>query len=113
MELIFFLYMFIWGPWEHSFILYKKIFVIAWIPHFLWAVATIRPYLFHHLYVFSIRAACTIFVHTLMAMILGNLIMGCIIDHFGWFGIPVNLFTWRRFLGVLLVLLGLFIAFRR
>ena len=30
---------------------------------------------------------------TLMAMILGNLIMGCIIDHFGWFGIPVNLFT--------------------
>lgn len=31
MELIFFLYMFIWGPWEHSFILYKKIFVIAWI----------------------------------------------------------------------------------
>lgn len=24
MELIFFLYMFIWGPWEHSFILYKK-----------------------------------------------------------------------------------------
>lgn len=24
MELIFFLYMFVWGPWEHSFILYKK-----------------------------------------------------------------------------------------
>ena len=46
---------------------------------------------------------------TLMAMILGNLIMGCIIDHFGWFGIPVNLFTWRRFLGVLLVLLGHYI----
>ncbi|MEQ2846196.1 DMT family transporter, partial [Bilophila wadsworthia] len=50
---------------------------------------------------------------TLMAMILGNLIMGCIIDHFGWFGIPVTLFTWRRFLGVLLVLLGLLIAFKR
>ena len=44
MELIFFLYMFVWGPWEHSFILYKKVFVIAWIPHFLWAVVTIRPY---------------------------------------------------------------------
>lgn len=50
---------------------------------------------------------------TLMAMILGNLIMGCVIDHFGWFGIPVAAFTWRRFLGVLLVLLGLLIAFRR
>ena len=50
---------------------------------------------------------------TLMAMILGNLIMGCVIDHFGWFGIPVTLFTWRRFLGVLLVLLGLLIAFKR
>ena len=50
---------------------------------------------------------------TLMAMILGNLLMGCIIDHFGWFGIPVTLFTWRRFLGVLLVLLGLLIAFKR
>ena len=50
---------------------------------------------------------------TLMAMILGNLIMGCIIDHFGGFGIPVTLFTWRRFLGVLLVLLGLLIAFKR
>lgn len=48
-----------------------------------------------------------------MAMILGNLIMGCVIDHFGWFGIPVTLFTWRRFLGVLLVLLGLLIAFKR
>ena len=70
MELIFFLYMFVWGPWEHSFILYKKVFVIAWIPHFLWAVVTIRPYVFLHLYVFSIRAACTIFVHTLMALIL-------------------------------------------
>ena len=70
MELIFFLYMFVWGPWEHSFILYKKVFIIAWIPHFLWAVVTIRPYVFLHLYVFSIRAACTIFVHTLMALIL-------------------------------------------
>ena len=70
MELLFFLYMFVWGPWEHSFILYKKIFVIAWIPHFLWAVVTIRPYLFRHLYVFSIRAACTIFIHTLLALIL-------------------------------------------
>ena len=56
-ELLFFLYMFIWGPWDHSFTLYKKIFVVAWIPHFLWAIATIRPYLFRHLYVFSIRAA--------------------------------------------------------
>lgn len=70
MELIFFLYMFIWGPWEHSFILYKKVFVVAWIPHFLWAVVTIRPYVFRHLYVFSVRAACTIFIHTLLALIL-------------------------------------------
>ena len=69
-ELIFFLYMFVWGPWEHSFILYKKIFVLSWIPHFLWAVVTIRPYLFRHLYVFSVRAACTIFIHTLLALIL-------------------------------------------
>lgn len=50
---------------------------------------------------------------TLMAMILGNLIMGCVIDHLGWFGIPVAAFTWRRLLGVLLVLLGLLIAFKR
>ena len=50
---------------------------------------------------------------TLMAMILGNLIMGCLIDHCGWFGIPVTLFTWRRALGVLLVLLGLLLAFKR
>lgn len=69
-ELLFFLYMFIWGPWDHSFTLYKKIFVVAWIPHFLWAIATIRPYLFRHLYVFSIRAACTILIHTLSALIL-------------------------------------------
>lgn len=31
---------------------------------------TIRPYLFCHLYVFSVRAACTIFIHTLLALIL-------------------------------------------
>ena len=50
---------------------------------------------------------------TLMAMILGNLIMGCLIDHFGWFGIPVTLFSWHRALGVVLVLIGLLVAFRR
>ena len=51
---------------------------------------------------------------TLMAMILGNLIMGCIIDHFGWFGIPVNQFTWRRFFGrPCWSCRAFFIAFRR
>ena len=50
---------------------------------------------------------------TLLAMILGNLIMAAIIDHFGWFGLPVTPLGWRRLAGFVLVLAGLMLVLRR
>ena len=48
-----------------------------------------------------------------MAMIFGNLLMAAIIDNYGWFGLPVTPFGWRRLLGFALVLAGLALVFRR
>lgn len=50
---------------------------------------------------------------TAMAMIFGNLLMAAIIDNYGWFGVPVTPFGWRRLLGFGLVLAGLALVFRR
>lgn len=69
-ELFFLLYMIPFGPWSHSYSFYKKLFTVIWIPHFIWAVAVIRPFLFRHLYVFSVRATLTIFIHTVLALLL-------------------------------------------
>lgn len=69
-ELFFLLYMIPFGPWSHSYSFYKKLFTVIWIPHFIWAVAVIRPFLFYHLYVFSVRATLTIFIHTVLALLL-------------------------------------------
>lgn len=69
-ELFFLLYMIPFGPWSHSYSFYKKLFAVIWIPHFIWAVAIIRPFLFHHLYVFSVRTTLTIFIHTVLAVLL-------------------------------------------
>lgn len=69
-ELFFLLYMIPFGPWSHSYSFYKKLFTVIWIPHFIWSVAVIRPFLFRHLYVFSVRATLTIFIHTVLALLL-------------------------------------------
>ena len=50
---------------------------------------------------------------TAMAMIFGNLLMAAIIDNYGWFGVPVTPFGWRRLMGFALVLAGLALVFRR
>ena len=50
---------------------------------------------------------------TVLAMIFGNLVMAAVIDNFGWFGLPVTPFGWRRLAGFALVLAGLLLVFRR
>lgn len=50
---------------------------------------------------------------TVLAMILGNLLMAAVIDNYGWFGAPLTPFTLRRLLGLCLVLAGLFLIFFR
>ena len=50
---------------------------------------------------------------TALAMIFGNLLMAAIIDNYGWFGVPVTPFGWRRLLGFVLVLAGLALVYRR
>ena len=50
---------------------------------------------------------------TMVAMILGNLIISAVIDHFGWFGIAVTPFNWQRLCGFILILLGLAIVFKK
>ncbi len=50
---------------------------------------------------------------TLVAMIFGNLVMAAIIDHYGWFGLNVISFDWRRMVGLVLVLVGIALVVRR
>ena len=50
---------------------------------------------------------------TLVGMILGNLVMAAVIDHYGWFGLSAIPFGWRRLLGLGLVLVGMVLAARR
>lgn len=50
---------------------------------------------------------------TMVAMILGNLVVSAAIDHFGWFGIPVTPFSWQRFLSFILMFAGLMLAFKK
>ncbi len=50
---------------------------------------------------------------TVLAMILGNLVVAAVIDNFGWFGLAVTPFGWRRLLGFVLVLAGLLLTLRR
>ena len=40
-------------------------------------------------------------------------VMAAVIDNFGWFGLPVTPFGWRRLAGFALVLAGLLLVFRR
>lgn len=49
---------------------------------------------------------------TMLALILGNLAVGALIDNYGWFGIPVTSFSLSRLMGFCLVLAGLFFIFR-
>lgn len=46
-------------------------------------------------------------------MILGNLFMASVIDHFGWFGLTPMPLDWRRAVGLLLILAGLVLVMRR
>lgn len=50
---------------------------------------------------------------TVLAMIFGNLAVAAVIDNFGWFGLAVTPLSWRRLLGLALVLAGLLLALRR
>lgn len=49
---------------------------------------------------------------TLVGMVFGNLVMAAIIDHYGWFGLPIIAFDWRRLLGLVLVFAGIALVAR-
>jgi len=43
---------------------------------------------------------------TIMLIIVGQLLVGVLIDHFGWMGVAQHPITWTRALGVLVLLVG-------
>ncbi len=43
---------------------------------------------------------------TVTLIIIGQLLVGIAIDHFGWLGVAVHPITWSRLLGVLVLLVG-------
>ena len=49
---------------------------------------------------------------TIVAMIVGNLLLGALIDHFGWFGLPVIPFSLQRLAGFAAIALGLFLVMK-
>lgn len=50
---------------------------------------------------------------TLMAMIFGNLLIGALIDHFGWFGVETIPFDLTRLIGFAFVLGGILLAAKK
>jgi transporter family-2 protein len=48
----------------------------------------------------------------ILATILGQLLIGLIIDHFGFFGVQRIVFDWNRLVGVLLLISALYFIFR-
>lgn len=49
---------------------------------------------------------------TITAMIVGNLLFGALIDHFGWFELPVIPFSLQRLSGFVAIVLGLFLVIK-
>ncbi|EIJ70161.1 DMT family transporter [Pasteurella bettyae] len=49
-------------------------------------------------------------VQTVIMPIFGQIIMGILIDSFGWFNAPLISFSWNRGVGLILVLMGIILA---
>ncbi|GIM44697.1 membrane protein [Collibacillus ludicampi] len=47
----------------------------------------------------------------MIAAIAGQLLIGMIIDHFGWFGLPVREIDWRRIIAVLMMMAAVWMIF--
>ena len=47
------------------------------------------------------------------AYITGQLLMSVIMDHYGWFGIPVNQISMTKITGICLLFVGLFLVMRK
>lgn len=46
---------------------------------------------------------------TVGLVILGQLLMAMVVDHFGWYGMTIMHFNWKRLAGALIMVLGLWI----
>jgi bacterial/archaeal transporter family-2 protein len=51
-------------------------------------------------------------VGTSVGIIVGQLILAALIDHFGWFGVTVRALDWVRIAGLVLLLLGAWLVIR-
>ena len=49
---------------------------------------------------------------TVILPIFGQILMGLLTDNFGWFGLPIHSFTFIRFIGVILIIIGLILFIR-
>lgn len=49
----------------------------------------------------------------LTLVLAGQFLASVLIEQFGWFGAPVRPFEWTRFLGILILLLGVWLTTRR
>ena len=74
-ETLVLLYLFLSGYWSHCLVMFKRLYIVLWIPYFLWAVYIIRPFYFQHIYVFALRSIFMIMLHTLMYYVFYVLIL--------------------------------------
>jgi transporter family-2 protein len=49
----------------------------------------------------------------MVAYIIGQLVMSVCMDHFGWFGVPVNPVNFSKILGLALLFVGLFMVIKK
>lgn len=80
---------------------------IAHVPLHLWSGGILGALFVTLAIVIIPQIGITLFV---ALIILGQLMMGLVLDHFGLFGLPVQEISWFRLSGVALILLGAILA---
>lgn len=82
----------------------KSVLQLAQAPLYAWFGGLVGAF-----YVIStVTASPKIGIAMFLALVIGGqLVMSLLLDHNGWLGTPVKIFTWTKGIGMLLVLLGI------
>ena len=80
---------------------------LAEIPLYAWSVGGVlgTAYIFILIYTAPKLGMATV----VGLVVLGQMLMGLLMDHYGWLGLSIHVFSWKRLAGALLMVVGLLI----
>lgn len=74
-------------------LLCRDFYLSSWVPYFLWAIYTIRPYFFRHLFCLLIRTLLTMALQVVCFTLVNILLPGRSIDYIWYLPLTVALYT--------------------